>query len=207
MARRRVQAGITLAGCVVAAALAFACLFGAVLSFGGDGGGQAESPATTTRSARATTAVALPEPPPPPAAPMMLNKGADQGHPAVEVAVGDCVALDESAIEKTACAAGSGYRVADRTPAQAQCPGDADRTYSRSLPGGAREQLCLDINWVVGSCVDLAGAAPRAVDCAAPGRVRVLDIRAGTTDVNTCSAADRGVVYGQRNFVVCVSTR
>ncbi|WP_068000170.1 LppU/SCO3897 family protein [Nocardia pseudobrasiliensis] len=209
MARRRAHAGIILMGCVIAASIATAGLIGIAMSMGGNGEHRADKPGVAATSARpsATTTASQPVSSAPPLAPLVLNKGADQGKPVVDVAVGDCVSVGETTLEKTSCASGSGYRVAERAAAGAQCPGDADRSYTRTLPGGDPDNLCLDINWVVGDCVDLSGGAPRSVDCATPGRVRVQGIRPDTTDVNGCPASDRGVVYDQRRFVVCVSTR
>ncbi|WP_280339898.1 LppU/SCO3897 family protein [Nocardia neocaledoniensis] len=132
--------------------------------------------------------------------------------PWVEFRVGDCVEMGAgpAGIQQAACGnANSRYKVAQLAAAGGDCPGDVDHEHPRTLPGGVRQTLCLDIDWTVGDCIDLSGGAGRHVDCAAdlPGRVRVLEIRHDTTDVNVCTAGDRGVVYDQRRYVVCVSTR
>ncbi|MFF0489373.1 LppU/SCO3897 family protein [Nocardia sp. NPDC003482] len=211
MARRRVQAGLKLGGFVLGGALMLAALGAVALSMSGKPAERTANPRAAASFAPVPSATgAAPSPdvtePAPPAAPLVLNKGAEQGLPGLDVAVGDCVTLGENTVEKTSCAAGSGYRVADRAAGNAQCPADADRTFPRALPGGDHDSLCLDVNWVVGGCMDLTGT-PHPVDCAAPGRVRVVGVKQGTADVNTCSASDRGVVYSQRRFVVCVSSR
>ncbi|MFD6397387.1 hypothetical protein [Nocardia sp. NPDC060249] len=132
--------------------------------------------------------------------------------PWVKLSAGDCVDLNVSAadIRQVACGdVNSRYKVTELAPVGSHCPGDVDRAQPRTLPGGVDETLCLDIDWTVGECLDLAGDTARHVDCAAdvPGRVRVLEIRHDTTDVNICTTGDRGVVYDERRYVVCVSTR
>ncbi|MFF2395536.1 hypothetical protein [Nocardia sp. NPDC058114] len=132
--------------------------------------------------------------------------------PWVELRAGDCVDLNASPddIRQVSCGdINSRYKVTELASAGGHCPGDVDRAQPRTLPGGVDQTLCLDIDWTVGECLDMAGDAARHVDCAAdiPGRVRVLEIRHDTTDVNVCTIGDRGVVYDQRRYVVCVSTR
>lgn len=140
-----------------------------------------------------------------------LTKSATQ-IPWVELSVGDCVDLNANSadIRHVACGeANSRYRVTELASTGGRCPGDVDRAQPRTLPGGVDQTVCLDIDWTVGECLDLEGDAVRHVDCAAdvPGRVRVLEVRRDTTDVNVCTIGDRGVVYDQRRYVVCVSTR
>ena len=140
-----------------------------------------------------------------------LTKSATQ-IPWVELSVGDCVDLNANSadIRQVACGeANSRYRVTELASTGSHCPGDVDRAQPRTLPGGVDQTVCLDIDWTVGECLDLEGDAVRHVDCAAdvPGRVRVLEVRHDTTDVNVCTIGDRGVVYDQRRYVVCVSTR
>lgn len=140
-----------------------------------------------------------------------LTKSATQ-IPWVELSVGDCVDLNASPadIRQVACSdVHSRYKVTELASVGGRCPGDVDRAQPRTLPGGVDQTLCLDIDWTVGECLDMEGDAARHVDCAAdiPGRVRVLEIRHDTTDVNVCTTGDRGVVYDQRRYVVCVSTR
>lgn len=140
-----------------------------------------------------------------------LAKSATQ-IPWVDLSVGDCVDMNANPadIRQVACGdVNSRYTVARLEPMGGQCPADVDRAQPRTLPGGVDQTLCLDIDWTVGECLDMADDSARHVNCAAdvPGRVRVLEIRHDTTDVNVCTTGDRGVVYDQRRFVVCVSTR
>ncbi|MVU79061.1 hypothetical protein GPX89_17630 [Nocardia sp. ET3-3] len=131
--------------------------------------------------------------------------------PGRNVNAGDCVEFgaDATHIEKVACGSGnSGYKVSDVAAQGGRCPRDADRTVARPVPG-APDTLCLDIDWVVGDCMDLTAGNARRTDCAAdiPDSVRVVQIEQGTADVNTCSAGNRGFVYDERRIVVCVSSR
>ena len=66
--------------------------------------------------------------------------------------------------------------------------------------------LCLDIDWVVGSCVDVSGDQPQRTECG-PGGVQVISILPDTVNVNACPSADRGFVYDERRFVVCIGDR
>ncbi len=227
VSRRRVQAGVTLTGFVIAAALSAACLIAAVLSFTGneDDSGHPRAAAATSLSATAasSSATAAPiagessgeatAPPAPPEEPLILNKGADEKHPGETVAVGDCVAAVVSApdggapVQKSSCGGtDSRYKVTAKVPGGAHCPGDADRAVGETLPGGATDTVCLDYNWVAGGCMSVADS-PKPIDCAAtaPGRVRVVEIKHSTTDVNSCTSGDRGFVYNERRFVVCVA--
>jgi hypothetical protein len=65
----------------------------------------------------------------------------------------------------------------------------------------------MDTDWEVGRCMSMSDGTPTPASCDAstPGLVRVQDIKQGTADVNTCTDANRGVVYKQRQFVVCVA--
>jgi len=142
----------------------------------------AASPTTTTTTTAASSTTAAPA--------------------AAQVAAGDCVAA--GSLAKTACGStSSAYRV---TSTGGQCPSDSDRSVPQTLPGGATNNLCMDTDWEVGRCMSMSGGAPTPASCDAstPGLVRVQGIKQGTADVNTCTDANRGVVYKQRQFVVCV---
>ncbi|MEU7633999.1 hypothetical protein AB0C34_29170 [Nocardia sp. NPDC049220] len=124
--------------------------------------------------------------------------------------VGDCVRLAGSGgIEKSSCGGtGATYKVVEKAPANSPCPSDADHTYNDTLQGAAQAALCMDIDWVVGGCMELIPGSPKRLDCAAhgtPNGVRVVEIKQGTVDVNSCAASDSGIVYGQRHFIVCVA--
>ncbi|GAB2697868.1 LppU family putative lipoprotein [Nocardia thraciensis] len=231
MGRRRLHAGVTLTGFVIAAALSTACLAAAALSLMSDDDDstpvrpRAAQVATTTAapvSASAAPPVEIAAPPsesgPEPTAATAVNKdAAERKDPAaIELNVGDCVEFGGAAPTKATCSpGGSGYKVTSKAPPNGRCPGDADRSFSmpppaHPEPGQAPEQgpLCLDINWVVGNCMDMASDAPKPADCTRPPSkgVRVTEIKQGTTNVNECSSGDRGFVYNQRRFVVCVAS-
>ncbi|TQM30995.1 LppU family putative lipoprotein [Nocardia bhagyanarayanae] len=130
---------------------------------------------------------------------------------AILMNVGDCVVLGagEEGIEKAACGGGtSSYKVFDKVPADGKCPADADQSYGQRVRGVEQGSLCMDIDWVVGGCMELGAGNPKHIDCAAGGTakgVRVLEVKQGVTDVNQCASGNYGFVYNQRRFVVCVA--
>lgn len=127
-------------------------------------------------------------------APSLDNKEAKEA-PEKKVEVGQCIGgLGEPKISPVSCgSAESRYQVVGK----GQCPGDSDSTHRIG-----EETLCLDIDWVVGSCMNLDGDQPTRVACA-PGAVRVLSVLRDTVSVENCPSADRGFVYDERKFVVC----
>ncbi|MEV0111053.1 hypothetical protein AB0H42_32670 [Nocardia sp. NPDC050799] len=131
------------------------------------------------------------------------NKEAKQAPPKVEVAAGECLsALGEKEVTKAACgSAESRYKVVAAGPAGTACPSDADSGHTIG-----ETTLCLDIDWVVGSCVDVSGDQPQRTECG-PGGVQVISILPDTVNVNACPSADRGFVYDERRFVVCIGDR
>ncbi|MFQ6226576.1 hypothetical protein [Nocardia sp. NPDC002869] len=131
------------------------------------------------------------------------NKEAKQAPPKVEVAAGECLsALGEKEVTKAACgSAESRYKVVAARPAGTACPSDADSGHTIG-----ETTLCLDIDWVVGSCVDVSGDQPQRTECG-PGGVQVISILPDTVNVNACPSADRGFVYDERRFVVCIGDR
>ncbi|GAB2698175.1 hypothetical protein GCM10027089_19860 [Nocardia thraciensis] len=123
--------------------------------------------------------------------------------------IGDCVALggtnEDATIEKAVCGSPeSNYRVVGKAPTSDQCVSDADSVYYESRRGQETGALCLDRDWVVGGCMDIAGNDTKRVDCAgsAVEGVRVLRILQNTDSVDACHSD--GFVYHQRRFVVCV---
>lgn len=131
------------------------------------------------------------------------NKEAKQAPPKVEVVAGECLsALGDKEVTKAACGSGeSRYKVVAAGPAGTACPSDADSGHTLG-----ETTLCLDIDWVVGSCVDVSGDQPQRTECG-PGGVQVISILPDTVNVNACPSADRGFVYDERRFVVCIGDR
>ncbi|WP_459547478.1 LppU/SCO3897 family protein [Nocardia sp. X0981] len=127
------------------------------------------------------------------------NKEAKEAPPKVEVVAGDCVSgFGEKEVTEAPCGSDeSRYKVASAGPAGTACPTDADTSHTI-----ADTTLCLDIDWVIGSCVDVSGEQPQRTECG-PGGVRVISILPETNSVNACPSADRGFVYDERRFVVC----
>ncbi|WP_216892386.1 LppU/SCO3897 family protein [Nocardia alni] len=142
----------------------------------------------------------------------MVNSNANQrstapAPAAAPVGAGDCVSASGTAAD---CGSGdSAYRVSSTVGGGSSCPSDSDRSITQALPGGARDKLCMDTDWEVGRCMSMSGGSATPVDCSdsAPGLVRVQSINHGTSDVNTCTDANHGVVYQQRHFVVCVAQK
>ncbi|GGL35511.1 LppU/SCO3897 family protein [Nocardia jinanensis] len=131
------------------------------------------------------------------------NKEAKQAPPKVEVTAGECLsAVGEKDVTKASCgSAESRYKVASTGPAGTACPADADSSHTIG-----ETTMCLDIDWVVGSCVDVSGDQPQRTECG-PGGVQVISILPETVNVNACPSADRGFVYDERRFVVCIGDR
>ncbi|MBF6298043.1 hypothetical protein IU459_10840 [Nocardia amamiensis] len=212
MSRQRIRAGLTLFAFMAGTALAAGLVVAAAVSMSDP----KEEPANAAQTGNVTTTSALPpstteevpttteELPTTSAMRGASNKGATS----LQVNVGDCVHLSGSGIDKAACGTpNSTYKVFEKAPANAQCPTDADHTYNETLQGAAQAALCLDIDWVIGGCMEVVPGNPKRLDCAAPTPtgVRVIDIKQNTVDVNACGSTDSGIVYRQRHYVVCVN--
>ncbi|MFD0365104.1 hypothetical protein ACFQZZ_27035 [Nocardia sp. GCM10030253] len=165
---------------------------------------ESNSTATTSESPT-TTEESLPTPPPPTTAGARGATGKQIIR--LQFNAGDCVeftsAGDTPILGKAACGSGSStYKIIDRA---AHCASDADRTHQQT----PESTLCLDIDWVVGGCMELTPHDPKRIDCATRGTphgARVVEIKPNTIDVNTCSKGDSGIVYQERKFVVCVAS-
>ena len=126
-----------------------------------------------------------------------------------EAEVGDCVRLggttDDAEIDHADCgSAESNYKIISKEASSTDCISDADSYYYETLDGVEQGALCLDVDWVVGGCMDLSGEDPRRIDCTASTTdgVRVVEIQQNKTDVNDCPSSG-GFVYDVRRFVVC----
>lgn len=131
----------------------------------------------------------------------------------IDVEPGDCIRLggtvEEATAEKATCGSmESNYKVIEIASSYEDCVGDADQWFSELYAGVSRGALCLDIDWVVGDCIDIGGEDPERIDCGAPGiePEQVTEILTGTSDVNDCSISAGGFVYEVRNFVVCTDS-
>ncbi|MGV8875640.1 MAG: LppU family putative lipoprotein [Rhodococcus sp. (in: high G+C Gram-positive bacteria)] len=136
----------------------------------------------------------------------------DGGSVDIAVEIGECVSLggtvDEASIANATCgSAESNYVVFAKTPTSAECPADADQYYYETYFDIEQGALCLDIDWVVGGCMDLVGEFAQRVDCATPGSDtrRVVTILQDSSSVDDCpDPAQYGFEKDSRNFVVCV---
>ncbi|KAA8962556.1 hypothetical protein [Mycobacterium sp.] len=140
---------------------------------------------------------------------------------AADLKVGDCLRLggtsDRPEATKAPCGSrASNFRVVATVKGQAdreQCPADVDYTYSmRNGFTDASNTVCLDIDWVVGGCMNVDPhntTDPVRVDCndrSAPHRQRAIQILRNLSDpvgVDQC-ASGMGYAYAQRRFAVCV---
>ncbi|MFE1594652.1 hypothetical protein [Nocardia sp. NPDC058705] len=128
--------------------------------------------------------------------------------------VGDCVALggtaDDATIAKAACGSrSSNFKVIGKAKTSSGCVGDRDQYYAETLDGVETGALCLDIDWVVGGCLDLGGDDPKRIDCTEGGAepVKVITIKKGSTDPGDCpSSADSNYEYAERRVIVCLAS-
>jgi hypothetical protein len=128
--------------------------------------------------------------------------------------VGDCVALggtvDDATIEKAACGSrSSNYKVIGKAKTSTGCVGDRDNFYAETLNGIETGALCLDIDWVVGGCIDVGGDEPKRIECGEGGTepVKVITINKSSDSVDDCpDVADSGFKYAERRVVVCVES-
>ncbi|MFE7800636.1 hypothetical protein [Nocardia sp. NPDC057440] len=210
VSRQRIRAAVVLTVFVAATALTAALVAMIAVSMNDHDPDVKEQAQANESKSTATTSAApsieeFPSTTPPPTT---AGARGETGKQLIRLQVnpGDCVEVtgagDTATLGKVACGSGSStYKIIDKT---AQCPSDADRTFHQT-PESA---LCLDIDWVVGGCMELVPNETKRIDCAArgtPNGARVVEIKQRTVDVNTCSKGDRGIVYQERKFVVCVA--
>ena len=133
---------------------------------------------------------------------------------AANLAVGDCLKTggtpERPEVTKVDCGSqDSNFKVAATVEDSDLCPADVDSYYSmRGAFSDATTTICMDIDWVVGDCIDLGGEDPQRIDCSEPAvqGEEVTEILLDTSDVNDCSTSEGGFVYRERNFVVCTDT-
>lgn len=158
-----------------------------------------------TSSAAPTTKATTTRP-----APTTSNRGGTD----FQANIGDCVQLggtvDDATIEKASCGSrASNYKVIGKARRSTDCISDRDNFYAETLNGVETGALCLDIDWVVGGCMDVGGEEPNRIDCTEPGSepVRVVTILDDTVSVDSCpDEADSGFKYAERRMVVCVES-
>lgn len=136
------------------------------------------------------------------------DEGGDVGF---DAETGDCVALGgtiaDATIDSATCGAGdSNYKVIAKAPTSSRCISDSDNFYARTVNGVERGVLCLDVDWNIGSCMEMSGEDPENIECTEPAieGVRVVSIEEDAAGVDVCPVGASGYVYDQRRFVVCV---
>ncbi|ONM49176.1 LppU family putative lipoprotein [Nocardia donostiensis] len=140
--------------------------------------------------------------------PLSTDEGGDIDF---EAEIGDCVTLggttNDATIEQASCGSqASNYKVIGKAEKSYECVSDSDNYYAETINGLEQGALCLDIDWVVGTCMDMGGDDPERIDCGATATegIKVLSIEQNADDVNACGAGSSGYVYDERRFVVCV---
>ncbi|WP_435405184.1 LppU family putative lipoprotein [Mycolicibacterium houstonense] len=134
---------------------------------------------------------------------------------AADMQAGDCLKMSGTfeRPEATRAVCGSdesNYRVLSTVTDSDLCPIDVDTYYSvRSAFSDETQTLCLDIDWIVGGCMNVDpenDSDPYRVDCAdssAPHRQRATEVLRGVSNVDQC-ASGVGYAYSERQFTVCV---
>lgn len=128
-----------------------------------------------------------------------------------QAAIGDCVELGgtttNAKIAKASCGSrSSNYKVIGKSKNSSGCVADRDATYYETLNGVETGALCLDVDWVIGGCMDVSGDDPKRIDCgqSATEAVKIVSIVENADSVDSCpAAADTGFEYPNRHFVVC----
>ncbi|MFE3542003.1 hypothetical protein ACFXK0_03400 [Nocardia sp. NPDC059177] len=156
---------------------------------------------TTTKPSKPTTSKPAPT----------SSRGGDTDF---DAEIGDCVQLggtvDDATIEKASCGSrASNYKVIGKAKTSDGCVGDRDNFYAETLNGIETGALCLDIDWVVGGCMDVGGDEPSRIECTESGiePVKVITVINDTVSVDDCpDSADSGFKYPERRVVVCVQS-
>lgn len=211
--RRRIHSGLTLTVLVIGCAVAMAGVLAAALSLPGIASTeQAGTEKVGDPTASTTTPLAdaaMPDPSADRVVGGRMIEGNKTAAAATPVNIGDCVALgDAPRPAKTSCGTGnSGYKVIDKAVGNSTCPSDVDHVHHDPPTETDSTALCLDIDWVVGGCMQLGDGGPKHIDCQTPAAeaVRVLAIKPGTTDITQCPSGNTGFVYDERRIVVCVA--
>ncbi|MFC4373912.1 hypothetical protein ACFO5K_07325 [Nocardia halotolerans] len=131
-----------------------------------------------------------------------------------DATIGDCVAVagttDEATIEQASCGSrASNFKVIGKGLRSTDCVSDRDNYFVETLDGIETGALCLDVDWVVGGCMDIAEDIPTRIDCAesAVKPVKVVSVENDTATVDSCpDDADTGFEKHERRFVVCVAS-
>lgn len=148
------------------------------------------------------------------------QEGTDEGgNIDIDVTVGDCVKVggtaDNAEIDNAVCGSDdANYKVVAKVPNSDLCASDVDQYYYETLLGQEQGAVCLDIDWVVGGCMDLGSGSidddPTRIECddlTGTDVVKVLEILQDSSSSDDCSSeADWGLGYSERDFTVCAVT-
>ena len=160
-----------------------------------------------------------PLPPRPPTTSKITGQeGSDDGGDVdIDVSIGDCVKLGGTTtaaeIDNADCGSkDSNYKVVAKVPTSDLCASDVDSYYYETLAGDEQGAVCLDVDWVVGGCMDLGSGMdePARIECSdtsGTNVVEVVEILQNSTSIDECgSGADSGFEHPERKFTVCVAT-
>ena len=145
------------------------------------------------------------------------QEGSDDGGDVdIDVSIGDCVKLGGTTtaaeIDNADCGSkDSNYKVVAKVPTSDLCASDVDSYYYETLAGDEQGAVCLDVDWVVGGCMDLGSGMdePARIECSdtsGTNVVEVVEILQNSTSIDECgSGADSGFEHPERKFTVCVA--
>ncbi|UGT40527.1 hypothetical protein LTV02_31715 [Nocardia yamanashiensis] len=207
MLRQRISARIALPAISAVALLLAGC--GTTISGNPQAAPGGPQPTSTGKPSAAPTGGGKPSAKPS-AKPSNPNGG---GKTDFKANIGDCVKLggttDNAIISKETCGGKeANYKVVAKAKTNAQCPADIDQAYYETTNGVETGAICLDIDWVIGDCLDLGGEDPHRVSCTganATEGVKVLSILKNTSSIDDCTSGDKGYAYETRQVVVCLA--
>jgi hypothetical protein len=132
----------------------------------------------------------------------------------IDAEVGDCVNLGgtmmDAEIDSATCGTtDSHYVIVAKVATEDACPSDVDQTYYETLAGSTTGVLCLDVDWVVGKCFDMAVGyeSTTQVPCTDPSGEKILAVLTDTVDETGCpDEAETYYTYDERRKVVCTAS-
>jgi hypothetical protein len=133
---------------------------------------------------------------------------------AADFQTGDCLnvggPVDRPYSFKAECGSPeSNFKVVSTVQDGADCPNDVDSYYSTRTFSGDGTTVCMDVDWVIGSCMSVDpnhDRDPIRVNCSdasVPNRQKATQILQKVSNPDQC-ASGIGYPYDERQFTVCV---